>query len=342
VASDVVAENIRQRAFANAGALSVKRFGAPAACVAGAFVGRDGLFATSYDAIRGAESVTAMSVPGAAADVKVAAYDATANVAILKLPVARTDSFAVASSVVGGQSAWAIGYADCRTAADARVRVSAWADEPRGALQLSDPPAAAIPGSPMFDVAGRLSGIWSGGSTAIPGARLTPLLDVARRAIAQTQTTTLADVARKENHIYGTAVISTDLPASVKVSPLETWQWSAVAASGPAPLTFAGPVGRYRVEVTGAADARREQEITIRPDAEQRVAIALRAPAPNVAATQVPPQMKKKKSKLPWVLAGIGLAGGGAAVALGGGGSKESPPPPPPTTGNISFRIPAP
>jgi len=193
----------------------------------------------------------------------------------------------------------------------------------------------------MIDVAGKLAGLWSSGTGAVPAARLTPLLDAARRTLAQNQATTLADVARKENHIYGTAVIAADLPASVKVTPLETWQWSAVAANGPAPLTFAGPVGRYRVEVTGAADARREQEITIRPDAEQRVAIALRAPQPNLAATQVPMQ-KKGKSKLPWVLLAVGVAGGGAAAAMGGGGGGGGSNPPPSNPGSIHIRFPAP
>ena len=338
VASDVIADNLRQHSIANAAALMVKRFGTPPSCIAGAYVGRDGLVATSYEALRGAESVTAMSVGGDANAVRIAAYDVSANLAILKVPSARTDSLAIATNVVGGQSMWAIGFPDCRTAADARVRLTEWTDEPRGTLQLSDAPANAIPGSPMVDVAGKFAGIWANGTTAVPAARITPLLDLARRNLAQNQGSTLADVAKKENHAFGSAVIASDAPGTAKVSPLETWQWREIAASGPVPFNFAGPAGRYRVEVTGAADARREQEITIRPGAEQRVMISLRTPAPNVAATQVP--LQKKKSKLPWILVGLGLAGGGAAAALAGGGGGPPQPPPPPPPGGISLTIP--
>jgi len=339
VASDVIAEPVRQRAIANAAAFSVKRFGVAPSCIAGAFVSNDGLFLTSYQAIRGVESV-AGPTPNSVVDLRIAAYDVDANIALLKIPGSHNDSSPVATTIVDGQTAWAIGYSDCRTATDSRVRVSEWTDRPRGALQLSDAPTTAIPGSPMIDVSGKLTGIWTGATTAIPAARAAAMIDVARRNVAQNLTQTLADVARKENHSYGSAIITTDVTAAtVNVTPMETWQWSGLAASGPAPLTFAGPVGRYRVAVVGTGDARHEQEMVIRADAEQRVNVLLKL-VPAGVAVAVPQQ--KKKSKLPWILAAVGVGGAGAAALMGGGGSGGGGGGGGPTKGGITIRVPAP
>ena len=346
VASDFIAENVRQHTFANTSALSVRRYGSAPSCAVGAFVSRDGLWVTSYQAIRGADGFAAGSTGSGTApqDIRVAAYDVAANLAVLRVPSARTDSLALAPTIADGQSAWGVAFSDCRTPSDARVRVAQWNDRPRGALQLSDAPAGVTVGAPLVGVDGRLAGVWTGGTSAVPAPRVGTLLDIARRNVAQGQVLAVGEVSRKENHAYGTVLVASDMTgATAKVIPLETWQWDALQASGNTPFAFAGPMGRYRVEVTGPGDVRRQQEITIRPGAEERVFVALRSVAttvPGAPATGQP----KKKSKMPWILAGIGGVGAAAGLALagggGGGGSGGTPPPPPATTGSIRVRIP--
>jgi len=341
VASDVIAEGLRQHSFANAGAVSVRRFGTPPACAAGAFVGRDGLWLTSYQAIRGADSFAA-SVPSSA-DIRVAAYDVAANLAVLRVGAVRTDSMLLAPNVADGQSAWAINFTDCRTAADSRVRVAQWIGRPAGTLQLTDPPAAGTAGAALVDVEGKIAGVWTGSTTAVPSLRIIPLLDAARRAVAQGQLTTIAEVSRKENHAYGTVVIASDMTgATARVTPLETWHWDGLQSSGNTPFAYAGPMGRYRVEVTGPGDVRRQQDVTIRPGAEERVFVALRSVATTVPGAPPASAPAKKKSKMPWILAGVGGAGLVGALALGGGGGGGGGgnPPPPPTTGSITLHVP--
>jgi trypsin-like peptidase len=337
VASDVIAENFRQHTFLNSLPLSVRRFGVAPSCAAGAYMTADGLLLTSYQAIRGAEELAVTGAPG----IRVAAYDVAGDLAVLKLPTPRTDSIAAASQIAEGQSVWALRYADCRAPSEVLVRVSQWNDRPRGALQLSDAPAGATVGSLLVDVQGRLTGIWTGGTAAAPATRAVALLDQARRNVAQGQLIALTDVARRENHLYGSVIISTDVTGvTAKITPLEQWQWAALQTTGGVPFTFTGPMGRYRLEMTGPADARREQIFTVRPGAQERVIVSFRA---TVAAGQnVPATVAKRGSKKPWVIAGVG--GGAAllaAVALGGGGGGGgTPPPPPPTTGSIRVRVP--
>ena len=343
VASDVIAESLRQHTFANTAPLSVRRFGSAPACAAAAFVGRDGLLLTSYQAIRGADGVFATSAGGnSPAQLRVAAYDVAANVAVLHLQGTRTDSILPATSIADGESVWGLRFSDCRTPSDVRVLVSQWTDRPRGDLKLSDSPSGAAAGTPLVDVQGRFAGVWAGGTEAVAALKTTPLLEQARRNIAQGQLVAMSDVSRKENHAYGSVVIASDVTgATARITPLESWQWESLQATGAAPFTFTGPMGRYRVEMTAPGDLRREQEIVIRPGTEQRLLVALRGVA--VAAPGAPgtAQPKKSSKKLWWILAGIG--GGGAVAALaggGGGGGGGTPPPPPPSTGTITVRVP--
>lgn len=336
VASDVIAEPVRQHTFQNVAPLSVRRFGSAPSCVAATFMTRDGLLLTSYQAIRGADVISA---DPASANIRVAAYDVAGDLAVLHVPTTRTDSIVPAAAIADGQSAWGVRFANCRTPSETRVRVSQWADRPSGALLLSDAPAEAVPGSPLVDVSGRLTGVWTGGTSAAPAPRAVALLEQARRNVAQGQLLAISEVSRRENHAFGSIIISADLVgATARVRPLESWHWAGLQSSGTAPFTFAGPMGRYRAEVTGPGDARREQDFTIRPGVQDRLQVVLRSVAVVPGApTSVPP---KKKSKKPWILAGVG--GGAAlvaAMALGGGGGGSTPPPPA-TTGTITASIP--
>lgn len=332
VATEDITDNARQRTFANVVPLTVRRFGVTApACAAGAFVGRDGLLVTSYQAIRGAESVEAAGTPR----LGVAAYDVASDVAILRIPGARADSIPIATAIADGQSLWAVRLGECRTPSDTRVRVARWTDRPTGALQLGDALTDAPTGTAIVDREGRLAAVWTGGASALPAPRLTPLLDEARRNAAQS--TPVVDISRRENHQYGSMAIAANATgATISVTPLETWQWTGLAASGPSPLTFVGPMGRYRLQVTAPGAAAHEQEITIRPGAQQRLVVAARAVAtgPETAA----PVVGKRRSKLPWILGGAGGVALIGALAMGGGGGGGGGGPA--TTGSISVQVP--
>jgi hypothetical protein len=330
VATAEISESMRQHAFANVVPLTIRRFGMAASCASGAFVGRDGLILTSYKAIRGADSISA-ELP-TSPRVTVAAYDVAADVAVLRIPATRTDSIVLATTFVDGQSLWGIRLADCRTPSDARVRLVEWTNRPTGALQLGDTPAEVPVGTALVDASGRLAGVWTGGASAVAAPSVVALLDQARRSVAQT--IAVQEVGRRENHLYGSVAIAANLTgATLGVSPVESWQWETLATSGPAPLTFVGPMGRYRVQASTPAGARSEQFVIIRPGAHERVVVSVRALA---AGSDVPsPVVTKRRSKLPWILAGAGGVGLAAALALGGGGGGETP-----QKGSISISVP--
>jgi hypothetical protein len=340
LAADILPDAVRQRFQRQVAALAVRRYQSPVACAAGAFVSRDGLLLTSYTAIRGADAISgALPLEGQSLieGVTVAAYDVAADLAVLRLPISRTDTLAVSPEIADGQSAWGMGFTDCRTPVETRVRITEWSGRPLGSLTLSDPLTRAVPGSPLADVLGRIAGVWSREALAAPGPRAIELLAEARRNAAQRQLLSVADVARREQHAFGTVVIATDQAgASARVTPLEPWHWRGLEAGGPVPLTLTGPMGRYHVVVT-AGDLRREQDVTIRPGAQDQVVVTL---APIVAQVPVPGVQPQRRGRFPWLLAVLGAGGAAAAVVVlggGGGGTVD-----PPSTGGILIRVPNP
>jgi len=288
--------------------LQVTRFGAPTACAAGVAGGGSRLVLTSYDAIRGADQVSANG------EVRVAAWDVRANLAVLVLQAAAPDSLASVPAVADGQALWGVALADCRTPSETRTVLREWTGRPGGQLALDAVPPNIVAGSPLVDWQGRYAGTWSTGVNAAPASVVAPLIARARENVAAQRTRTPQEVAQEENHRFGSIVIAADVPgAAVRVTPLEVWQWAELAASGPAPFAFRGASGRYRVEVTAPNLPTRTQEVTVRPGETTRTVITIRTVAQGPAAA--PP--KKGVSKWVW----IGLLGGaGAAAALAGGG----------------------
>lgn len=93
--------------------LQVTRFGGQQACAAGLASGGERLVLTSYSAIRGADAVAANG------EVRVAAWDVAANLAVLVLPANAPEQLPATSSVIDGQSLWGVTLAECRTVAPA-------------------------------------------------------------------------------------------------------------------------------------------------------------------------------------------------------------------------------
>lgn len=322
-ASNVIADDVRDRLFRATVPLNVTRFGMPQACVAGVTADGGRLVITSYHAIRGADAVDA---DGA---VRVAAWDATANLAVLMLPSARPDTLAGdAQMLLDGQALWGVQLANCSTPSAVQTSLASWEGRPQGALVLDTLPPLII-GSPFVDFQGRYAGTWSGGLRAAPATVIGPLLARARENIIAQNTRTPQEVATQENHRYGTVVVTVTgaQNASVRMTPLEAWQWEELAANGPAPFTFRAASGRYRMEVTAPGVPPRTQEITVVAGQTTRAAVPL-----VVAQAAAQPQ---RRGMPRWAWAAIIGGGAAAALALGGGGGGSGS-----SGGSITISVP--
>jgi hypothetical protein len=293
--------------------LTVTRFGAPPACVAGVAASGERLVVTSYHAIRGADAIAGNG------DVRVAAWDVAANLAVLVLPTAAPAPLATAGVLVEGQALWGVTLADCRTASETRSVLQQWDGRPAGSLLLGEAPSGATTGTPLVDYQGRLAGVWSGGTRAAPATVVTDLVARATENVIAQRVLTPMQVATQENHRFGSVVVAVDVPnATVRFTPLETWQWAELAANGTAPFTFRGAAGRYTLVVSAPGIPARTQEIVVRAGETTRTSVSLRAVAQGPGA---PAAAAPKKGVSKWVWIGlIGAAGGAAAMAGGGGG----------------------
>ncbi|HXV85489.1 MAG TPA: serine protease, partial [Gemmatimonadales bacterium] len=260
-----IAENVRAAAFRQLVPLNVQRFQTQPACGTGAYVSRDGLVITSYQAIRGAEAIEARTGPDRTVrdELRVAAWDVANNLAVLVLPVSRTDSLPLATQPPASGFVWALGLRGCSTAADIRTRVAA---QPVGArLDVADSLNPGDNAGPVIDGQGRLVAVHGQGRQAASYAAVQTLVAQARTAVAQRQTLTPAQLALRVNHAYGAVAIAADVTgATARITPIETWHWPETARSGSLPMTFTGPMGRYQLAVTFPGQTARTQEITLR------------------------------------------------------------------------------
>ncbi|MCC7000595.1 MAG: PEGA domain-containing protein [Gemmatimonadaceae bacterium] len=327
VAAGTIAEPVRQQAYRSTAALNVTRFGIGVpACAAAASVGGRFLV-TSYSAIRGADNLGASFAGTSAGDgIRVAAHDVSSDLAVLLLPAPRPDSLRVATTVIDGQAAWGVGLTQCRTPSDTRAVVEEWAQRPLGALRLSETIAQGVAGSPLVDYQGRLLGVFTHARAAQAAPAVTPLLEQARRNLAAQQTLTLGELARRENHAFGVVAVTADvLGATAKLTPRENWHLPTDGTTGPAPLTYSGPMGRYTLETSAPGVPAKTQDITIRPGETVRVQVMLRTAIAQTPNNTLPPAGTVKKGGVPkWVWIAVLGGGAAAAAALGGGGGGSS------------------
>jgi hypothetical protein len=341
VLSGTITDAARQNVYRSTGALSISRFGAPApACAAGVVTGGR-FFLTSYTAIRGGDNLT-LSIGGApvTGDLRVAAYDVASNLAVLHLPTARTDSVAIAAQVIDGQAVWGVGLAQCRTLSDSRSTVDEWTQRPLGALRLGDAVTQGVPGVPVVDFQGRLTGLWTGGTNAAAAPNATALFATARTNVTAQSTLTLAEVARRENHAFGGVSVVADVPgAQVRLVGLERWHWGEITTgtTGASPFNFSGPMGRYRLETSAPGLPSRTQEIVVVAGQTVRVAVPLRTVAGGGGGQ---PQAAAKKGMPKWIWFAVIGGGAAAAAAMGGGGGGGGGGGP--TTGTINISVPSP
>lgn len=325
--------------------VTVSRFGVGSACGTAAFVSRSGLLLTTYQTIRGAERLE-IEQPGGrrlSDEIRVAAYDVRANLAVLQIPTIRTDSLPVAASVAADQPAWGFGFANCTMPRDQEVRVTTASVTD---VQLRDSLDAGM--GPIVNASGAVVGYATGGTAAAPASRIGQLLEQARRNITAGSVLTAGQVALRENHAYGTVTITSDIAgADVQITPLETWQWPGSGGGGALPYVFRGPMGRYRLQLTVAGQTQREMEFTVRAALADRLSVAAQpvAAQPQPAGPAAPaPQVKRGGGGAAVVLAILGAGAAGAGVYLltkkkeTGGGTQ----PPPTEPGSITITVPNP
>lgn len=177
--------------------LDVRRFGSTPECRVGFVAGRTYLV-TTYDAIRGADSVDARFPDGAfmSRGIRVAAYDTDANVAVLKLPMSRSDSLVLADDVAADQTAWSLSYQNCSPATQTSVNRTSVVE--LGPPLRMDPvvPGGAYGGA-LIDRSGLVLGMVRTPQTAVTGDAVRAVLEEARRN-DPVRVMALADVARTE------------------------------------------------------------------------------------------------------------------------------------------------
>ncbi|MBI4502522.1 MAG: trypsin-like peptidase domain-containing protein [Gemmatimonadetes bacterium] len=341
--------------------IDAQRSGGPSLCASGVLVGR-GLVATSYQAIRGANRLTVTPEGGSVVtDVQVASYSVANDIAMLRVPVERADTVALARNLADNQYAWAVGYPGCQAgAAPLRLRITGWENRPAGSLRFSATLAEAEHGAPLIDQSGSLLGLVNGDRTAAaPFSKVQTALDDARSNVIAQRLRTPEDVGRIENHLYGSFTVRSDATgATARVTPLESWQWSGLAREGALPLTFTGPMGRYQVDLLVGGTSRASTMVLVTPGGTEPVALNLpaapvaQAPATPARPTPTPAPAQPVAKKgggggavVPLVI--LGLGGGGAAAYFltkkkdttstggGGGGGGGS-------TGSISVSVPNP
>jgi len=177
--------------------LDVRHFGTATECRVG-FVAGSTYLVTTYDAIRGADSVAARFADGGVMTrgIRVAAYDTDANVAVLKLPNARRDSLVIGPDVTADQAAWSLSYQNCTPATTSTLT--------RTSVVELGPPLRVNPvvpggayGGALIDRAGLVVGLVRNPQTAVTGDAVRAVLEDARRNEG-VRVLALADVSRAE------------------------------------------------------------------------------------------------------------------------------------------------
>jgi hypothetical protein len=255
-------------------------------------------------------------------------------VALLKLPAGFTSPLRVSADVEEGQFVWPVVHPGCGAAAIQGTRV---ADERSGMLQLSDTLTADAQGGPLIDQAGRIVGMGVGPLTAAVSGRANRQVETASANVLSGALLSPEVVARQERHLYGSIRVASDVTGVVaRITPIDSWLWSETAQMGTLPLTFTGPMGRYRVEVLRQGQVQRSMEFSVQPDLLGQLQIPVTAVA----------EAEDGGGGFPIAIVLGGVAAAGLAVALlAGGGGDEGPasqPGPQPSSepGSITISVP--
>ena len=289
-------------------------FGFAQPCRVGGFIGSN-LLVTSYIAIRGADSITVTLPSGqrVSRGVRVAAYDAQADLAVLHVPVQRTGEIVVGQNPAQSDFVWIVGQPNCQGTQATRARVQSAAAP--GLLTLDRETGLGQLGAPVINQAGEMVGLASGGTGAVRASNISTLAVLARRALAAQSLLTPPQVAGNEQHAYGSVALRSDLVGSVaRITPLEDWHWPELAQRSTLPINFGGPLGRYLVELLSNGAVQSTTTVTIQAGIAGSVSLTpVVVAGRGDAGRQVGAQAGG--GGFPVALLVLGLLGGGGAAA---------------------------
>ena len=319
-------------------------FGFAQPCRVGGFIGSN-LLVTSYIAIRGADSITVTLSSGqrVSRGVRVAAYDAQADLAVLHVPVQRTGEITVGQNPAQSDFVWIVGQPNCQGTQATRARVQSAAAP--GLLTLDRETGLGQLGAPVINRAGEMVGLASGGTGAVRASNISTLAIEARRNLAAQSLLTPPQVAGAEQHAYGSVALRSDLVGSVaRVTPLEDWHWPELAQRSTLPINFGGPLGRYEVELLSNGAVQSTTTVTIQAGIAGSVSLT-----PAVVAGQPQPAQVGQQPgggggfPVAIVILGLAAAGGGAFLLAGSSGGNgdigNGTGPVTPTTGGIRIIV---
>lgn len=299
----VISGEVERSALDKLVRITAFRLGEPT-CGTGFIAGTDGLVLTTYRTIRGAENLRVEGSDGATEDVRVAAYDASSNVAVLTVPFQRTDSLPLAEQTADRSYLWELTHPECGTPSSTGSRLLGAAGP---TLRLEGPVVGGEQGGPLIDNGGSVIGLGTGSATALPIATARPVLDQARGNLVAGSLLDPQQVAMRENHLYGRVDLRSGIQgATAAVTPMERWQWAATARTDSLPFVFTGPMGRYRVDLMVGGEIQRQTQMQVQPG--QLIALQLDLPGGG-------------KGKIIGIAAGLGAAGAAVALLAGGGGN---------------------
>ncbi|MBA3852771.1 MAG: hypothetical protein C0503_00060 [Gemmatimonas sp.] len=309
----------RQRVEQGLVTLNVQRFGLPTRCAIGVLLDAQGRIAVSYESIRGADSLW---IGGSTVAVGVAAWDRSANLAILSAGSSSATPLDAAPAPMAGQALFGLGRRDCDTFVEGRALVH---EGPASAVSLTAPATGIEVAAPMVDFEGRFVGFYEGGVRVQTLDALAALNTTADANIAAGVLRRAREVAEAERQRFGVVVLSSAARgARIRVEPMEPWHWAALDTTAASPFTFAGPAGRYRVHLLATRAAAQSEVVTVAAGTRSRSTLSGRT---AIASTGSAPTAQRERRRVPkWVwytAAGVGVVAG---IALSGSGGGDPPP----------------
>ena len=238
-------------------------FGFAQPCRVGGFVGTN-LLLTTYRAIRGADSIEVVLSNGqrVSARVRIAAHDVSGDLAVLHIPVRRAGDMTVGEDPQENDYVWVVGQPNCQTTQAMRARIAAAPST--GALTLSRSTALGQLGAPVINQAGEIVGVASQGSDAVRASDVSSMATQARRNLATGSLLRAIQVAREEQHFYGTVALRSNMTNAIaRIAPLEDWHWPELEQENTLPFTFSGPQGRYRVDLVASGAVQSSTTVTM-------------------------------------------------------------------------------
>ncbi len=291
-------------------------------CRVGGFVATN-LLLTTYRAIRGADSINVVLSDGrrVTAGIRIAAYDVPSDLAVLHVPVQRAGDMTVGDDPEENDYVWVVGQPNCQATRTMPARITAAPGT--GALTLSRSTALGQLGAPVINQAGEIVGVASQGSGAVRASDVSSMATQARRNLATGSLLTAIQVARAEQHVYGTVALRSNMTnATARIAPLEDWHWPELTQQNTLPFTFSGPQGRYQVELVASGAVQSSTTVTMEAGVANQLLLT-----PEILAQQETP-VEEPQPPGAQISPEGGGGGSGAIIAvvvlLAGGGAAAA------------------